>query len=159
MTGYDSRYTIARTPTEVMLYLDLTPCPDCGSNEAAWEDSRTEADGEPVHTRPRAPVGRGAQREYLFSPPPNDSPDFGGPEPSELIDAGQWLLLVADRIAAEVAADDRSAASRTVMALARQAVEEVVKFVPADRDAVPDDAFWTDHGRATRELDPGRFRG
>jgi hypothetical protein len=157
MTGYDSRYAIARTPTEVMLYLDLTPCPDCGSNEAAWEDSRTEADGEPVLRYAGVCAGCGAQREYLFSPPPNDSPDFGGPEPSELIDAGQWLS-VADRIAAEVAADDRSAASRTVMALARQAVEEVVKFVPADRDAVPDDAFWTDHGRATRELDPGRFR-
>ncbi|MFF0341130.1 hypothetical protein [Kribbella sp. NPDC004875] len=157
MTGYDPRYAIARTPTEVMLYLDLTPCPDCGSHEAAWADRRTEVDGEPVIRYAGACAGCGAQREYLFSPPSNESAAFGGSEPSELIDAGQWLA-VADRIAGEVAVGDRSAAARRVMALARQAVEEVVKFVPADLDAVPDDAFWTADGRATRALDPGRFR-
>ncbi|MGW7685961.1 hypothetical protein ACWGID_34770 [Kribbella sp. NPDC054772] len=157
MTGYDPQYAIARTPTEVMLYLDLTPCPDCGSHEASWEDRRTDVDGEPAIRYAGVCAGCGAQREYLFSPPLTESPAFGGPEPSELIDAGQWLS-VADRIAAEVAVDDRSEAARTVMAFARQAVEEVVKFVPANVDAVPDAAFWTADGRATRELDPGRFR-
>ncbi|WP_238332567.1 hypothetical protein [Kribbella jejuensis] len=99
----------------------------------------------------------GAVREYLFSSPPQLYDDFGGPEPSELIDAGQWLAF-ADQVAGLVAVDDRSEEARAAMTLARQAVEEVVKFVPAAADAVPEDAFWTEAGRAVRALDPGRFR-
>lgn len=158
MTGYDPRYAIARTPTEMMLYLELTPCPDCGSDQADWHDRLTEVDDEPVLSCTGVCAGCGARREYLFSQPPRiqDEP-FGGPEPSELVDAGQWLTI-ADRIAAQVAVHDDSEAARAAMAIARRAVEEVVKFVPPSADAVPDEAFWTEAGRSERALDPGRFR-
>ncbi|TDW22804.1 hypothetical protein [Kribbella kalugense] len=150
MSTYDPPYAIARTSTEVSLYLDLIPCPDCGSDQADWQEEAFTYTGECV--------GCGAQREYTFSPPEHAIRDtFGGPEPSELIDAGQWLA-VADRIAGEVAVNDRSEGALTAMALARQAVEEVLKFIPPSQDTVPDEAFWTDAGRAERELDPGRFR-
>ncbi|TCC25497.1 hypothetical protein [Kribbella speibonae] len=157
MNDYDPPYAIARTTTEVMLYLDLTACPDCGSDAAEWQHD--------LHVGALRYVGAcarcGSEREYLFSPPYqgflDDGATFGGPEPSELVDAGQWLA-VADWIAGEVPADDRSEAARAVMAYARQAVQEVLKFVPPAGDAVPDEAFWTDAGRAERERDPGRFR-
>ncbi|MGW5189168.1 hypothetical protein ACWEOO_07940 [Kribbella sp. NPDC004138] len=156
MNGYDPPYAIARTTTEVSLYLDLTACAGCGSDQASWEHD--VHDGALRYVG--ACAGCGAEREYLFSPPYqglDDSTTFGGPEPSELVDAGQWLA-VADRIAGEVPADDRSEAARTVMEYAHQAVREVLKFVPPAADAVPEEAFWTDAGRAERDREPGRFR-
>ena len=157
MNDYDPPYAIARTTTEAMLYLDLTACPDCGSDQAAWQSD--VYDGALRYIG--ACAGCGAEREYLFSPPYqgllDDVATFGGPEPSELVDAGQWLA-VADWIAGEVPADDRSEAARTVMAYAHEAVQEILKFVPPAGDAVPEEAFWTDAGRAERERDPGRFR-
>ncbi|MGW6196513.1 hypothetical protein ACWF0M_10260 [Kribbella sp. NPDC055110] len=157
MTDYDPPYAIARTTTEAMLYLDLTVCHGCGSDQAAWQYD--------VHDGALRYVGAcadcGAEREYLFSPPYDglldDVATFGGPAPSELVDAGQWLA-VADWIAGEVAADDRSEAARTAMAHACQAVQEVLKFVSPYGDVVPEEAFWTDAGRAERDRDPGRFR-
>jgi hypothetical protein len=44
------------------------------------------------------------------------------------------------------------------LAIARAAVEEVVKFIQPGQDAVPDDAFWTEDGRRVRDTEPGRFR-
>jgi len=157
VNDHDPPYAIARTTAEAMLYLDLTACPDCGSDDAVWQ--RAIDDGA---LRYVGVCGHcGAEREYLFSPPYqgllDDVATFGGPEPSELVDAGQWLAI-ADAIAGEVPADDRSAAARAVMAYACQAVQEVLKFVPRAGDAVPVEAFWTDAGRAERERDPGRFR-
>lgn len=157
MNDYDPPYAIARTTAEAMLYLDLTGCPDCGSGDAVWQHDVDDGALRYVGTCARC----GAEREYLFSPPYEGLLDevetFGGAEPSELVDAGQWLAI-ADTIAGEVAADDRSAAARAAMAYAYQAVQEVLKFVPWTGDAVPDEAFWTDAGRAERERDPGRFR-
>lgn len=157
MTDYDPPYAIARTTTEVMLYLDLTACAGCGSDEASWRHDVAEA-----ALRYAGVCGHcGAEREYLFSPPCDGLLDgvatFGGPAPSELIDAGQWLA-VADSIAAEVAAVDESDAARRAMAYAHEAVREVLKFVGPTGETVPDEAFWTDAGRAERERDPGRFR-
>jgi hypothetical protein len=101
--------------------------------------------------------GCGAGREFLFGLPdaeaaPGAFPDFGGPEASEILDAGQWLEI-ADR----AAADDGVDADRR-LALARAAVEEVVKFIPLGEHVVPDDAFWTDEGLRVRAEEPGRFR-
>lgn len=160
MSAYDPPYAIARTSAEAALYLELTPCPDCGSTETDWYDQQMGG----VLSCAGVCAGCGANREYLFSSPqPDDSvpqsatSEFGGPEPSELINAGQWLAF-ADQIAGQVAVDDRSEQARDAMAVARQAVEEVAKFVPASADAVPEEAFWTEAGREVRALDPGRFR-
>jgi hypothetical protein len=82
-------------------------------------------------------------------------PTFGGPEPSELLDAGQWLQ-VADSAVAVVPTDPVEAGK--VLAVAQAAIAEVIKFVPAGADAVPEDEFWTPEGQAVREAEPGRFR-
>lgn len=163
MSDQDPKYAIARTGDETLLYLELHPCVDCGSIDTPWEHGLTEEDGELVISYAGVCVGCGAEREYLFGLPERESvgpfPNFGGPEPSELLDAGQWLT-VADRAAGSVPADSpaRDAQAAVVMRVARAAVEEVVKFVPPGSGTIPDDALWTEEGRRVRDAEPGRFR-
>lgn len=154
-------FAVARTRDEAHLYLELNPCEDCGSITTEWEHGLTEVDGELAISYAGVCSGCGAEREYLFGLPEREVaagsfPTFGGPEPSELLDAGQWLR-VADVAAGDVPTDD-PAEARRVLAIAQAAVEEVIKFIPAGSDAVPDDAFWTDEGRRLRDAEPGRFR-
>ncbi|GAA3155994.1 hypothetical protein GCM10020001_094890 [Nonomuraea salmonea] len=87
---------------------------------------------------------------------PAGYPTFGGPEPSELLDAGEWLW-VADLTAGNVPVDDEAEAHRT-LSIATAAVEEVVKFIPPGADEVPDDGFWSQRGREMRAAEPGRFQ-
>ncbi len=141
-------FAVARTVDEARLYLELTPCEDCGAQASEWDQGLTTVDGQLAVSYIGACPGCGAGREFLFGlpaveTPPGAFPDFGGAEPSEILDAGQWLAI------ADNAAGDE---------LARAAVEEVVKFIPAGEYAVPDDAFWTDEGLRVRAEEPGRFR-
>ncbi|GAA2832128.1 hypothetical protein [Kribbella solani] len=153
-------FAVARTRDEAQLYLELHPCPDCGSDEADWEQSLVRVNGE-LHSQYAAVCpGCSAEREYLFGLPEHETPvhgwpTFGGPEPSEILDAGQWLD-VADRAASDVPTDPAEAGK--VLAVAYAAVVEVIKFVPAGRDAVPEDEFWTPEGQAVLAAEPGRFR-
>ncbi len=161
MSTYDPTYAIARTSDEVLLYLELNPCPDCGTVATSWEDGLAQLDGELVISYTGECPGCDAEREYLFGLPEREAlgpfPNFGGPEPSELLDAGQWLQ-VADRAASTVGVDDRSEAARAVLDVAAASVAEVVKFIPPGEDVVPVDAFWTGEGRAMLDAEPGRFR-
>jgi hypothetical protein len=153
-------FAVARTRDEAQLYLELHPCPDCGSGDAPWEQALVEIDGELASSYAAACPGCSAQREYLFGLPARETPvhgwpTFGGPEPSDVIDAGQWLE-VAERAVSAVPADPVEAGR--VLAIAQAAVAEVIKFVPAGADAVPEDEFWTAQGQAVRAAEPGRFR-
>jgi hypothetical protein len=90
-------------------------------------------------------------------------PEFGRAEPSEIIDAGQWLRC-ADRIQAATPASvlgvsaDEWRARRYMFKAAAESVGEVLKFIPGDADDVPPRGFWTEDGRAERDRDPHRFR-
>jgi hypothetical protein len=153
-------FAVARTRDEAHLYLELNPCQDCGSIDAPWEHGIAEVDGELAISYAGVCPGCDAKREYLFGLPAKETravswPTFGGPEPSELLDAGQWLD-VADRAAGAVPADPEEAGR--VLAVARAAVDEVIKFIPPGQDAVPDDEFWTPEGSRVRAAEPGRFR-
>ncbi|MFF0341133.1 hypothetical protein [Kribbella sp. NPDC004875] len=153
-------FAVARTRDEAQLYLELHPCPDCGETDAPWEQALVEIEGELASSWFAVCPGCAAEREYLFGLPARETPaqgwpTFGGPEPSEVLDAGQWLD-VADRASADVPTDPAEAGK--VLAVAQAAVTEVIKFVPAGADAVPADEFWTPEGLAVREVDPGRFR-
>jgi hypothetical protein len=153
-------FAVARTRDEAHLYLELHPCPDCGSTDTPWEHGLTEIKGELAISYAGVCAGCDADREYIFGLPLEETravgwPTFGGPEPSELLDAGEWMA-VADQAAANVPVDRVEAGK--VLAVARAAVDEVIKFVPAGQDAVPEDEFWTPEGRAVRAADPGRFR-
>jgi hypothetical protein len=153
-------FAVARTRDEAHLYLELHPCPDCGAADAPWEQALVEVDGEIASSYAAICPGCSAEREYLFGVPARQTaveewPAFGGSEPSEILDAGQWLA-VADTAAASVPTDPVEA--DRVLAIAQAAVAEVIKFVPAGADAVPDDEFWTPQGQAVLAAEPARFR-
>jgi hypothetical protein len=154
-------FAVARTRDEALLYLELHPCETCGSVETEWEHGLEEFDGELAISYVGTCTDCGAERFYQFGVPARETitgtfPNFGGPEASELLDAGEWLR-VADLSASEVPVNDRPAAER-VLSVAAAAVEEVLKFIPPGQDEVPADAFWTDEGRQVRDVEPGRFR-
>lgn len=149
----------ARTRDEAHVYLDLTPCPTCGSVETEWRHALAQVDGELVAAYDGACQDCSAQREYLFHLPEREhaggTPNFGGPEPSALIDPGQWLAL-ADLLMAAVPADDPDAAAE-IAAFATAAVAEALKFVPDGADTVPPSSFWSTTGRQVHDRQPGRF--
>ncbi|MEV6283157.1 hypothetical protein [Kribbella sp. NPDC051770] len=147
----------ARTRDEAYLYLDLTPCPTCGSAETEWRHALAQVDGELVTAYDGTCQGCEAEREYLFELPAREHaggvPNFGGPEPSALLDPGQWLD-VADQLMSAV--DPDKAGEMAVFAAA--AVAEVLKFLPPGVDTVPAERFWSAAGRQVYDRQPGRFR-
>lgn len=147
----------ARTRDEAYVYLDLTPCPTCGSVETDWRHALAQVDSELVAAYDGTCQGCSAEREYLFQLPEREQAGgFGGPEPSALLDPGQWLEL-ADQLMAAVPADDPDAAGE-IAAFATAALAEVLKFIPAGADTVPASSFWSTTGRQTYDNQPGRFR-
>src|SRR5947208_607578 len=152
-------FAVARTRDEAHLYLDLHPCEDCGSVDTAWDSALVDVGGELANRYAGTCARCGRQREYLFGLPERETvpvgfPTFGGPEPSQLVDAGQWLW-VAD-LSAEGAAEDPEEA-RGTLAIAIAALEEILKFMGAGAERVPERAFWSETGRRVRDQDPARF--
>ena len=161
---------LARSNAEAHLYMDLHPCA-CGEIHFPRASSVvTTPDGVLASRYAGTCPQDGAEREFLFrlpehfvSPPPDGVVAYGGPEPSELIDPGEWLSIAdayARSVPADTAslADDGLATARAMLVHAVAAVEEVLKFIPAGADRVPEDAFVTDRGRAAYTREPGRFR-
>jgi hypothetical protein len=161
---------LARTNAEAHLYMDLNPC-SCGEIRFPRASSViTTPEGDLASRYAGVCPQDGAEREFMFRlperimpPPPDGLVAYGGPEPSDLIDPGEWLS-VADAYARSVPADtatlaaDGLATARSMLVHAAAAVDEVLKFIPAAADRVPEDAFVTDRGRAAYTKEPGRFR-
>jgi hypothetical protein len=153
-------FSVARTRDEAHLYLDLHPCAECGSAETTWDNGLVGLGDEPASRYSGTCSGCGTHREFLFGLPereviPAGWPTFGGREPSELLDPGEWLW-VADLTASNVPTDD-SAAARRALLIATAAVEEVMKFIPPGQEDVPAEAFWSERGRELRDAAPSRF--
>ncbi|WP_433247189.1 hypothetical protein ACQPYK_46590 [Streptosporangium sp. CA-135522] len=152
-------FSVARSGDEAHLYLDLHPCA-CGSADTAWESELGSVEEEPVARYSGTCPGCGAEREFVFGLPEHEVPSvrfptFGGREPSQLLDAGEWMW-VADLTASNVPADDPRGAEQA-LAIATAAVDEVIKFVPPGEDEVPERAFWSARGRGMRDAEPSRF--
>jgi hypothetical protein len=157
------------------MFMALHPCA-CGDERFAPAVRMTLDDGELVtHYAGRCRTCH-TGREFAFRiddeftadgehpPLTPGEPEYGrGPEPSEIIDAGQWLRS-AERIVAATPSNILGVSEREWLArryrfkAAAESVGEVLKFIPADLDDVPDHAFWTDDGRAERDRAPDRFR-
>ncbi len=153
---------LARTLDEAQLYLDLRPCPRCGAQDAVWDSTLVELNGAWVRSYARAcPVCGTGDAVPVRLPEPGREPastgrlSFGGDRPSELLDAGEWLW-VADLAAGHLPVED-PAEARANLEVAAAAMEEVLKFLPAIRTAVPPYAFWSGRGRQVRDREPGRF--
>jgi hypothetical protein len=144
-----------RTSAEVHIYMDQRPCA-CGDIEFDRQ-SAVMTDRGVLCSRY---FGRcrtcGTMREFIFELPKAQRPignqvEFGGSDPSRLLDAGEWMA-----ISEYYAKLDPGTAED--LDIARAALEEVIKFLANGADSVPGNAFWTERGRAVRDREPGRFR-
>ena len=161
---------LARTNAEAHLFMDLHPC-ECGEVRFPRSSSVIETDDGDLASHYTGTCRKdGRPREFTFRlpqqilPPPGDgSVRYGGAEASELLDPGEWLG-VADAYARNVPADtaaldaDGLARAKAMLNRAAAAIDEVLKFIPAGADRVPEQAFGTDRGRAAYAQEPGRFR-
>ena len=150
---------LARSHAEADLYLFRQPCRTCGHVEVLTVQgfSFRQQDGYELR-RLRTRCGNcGAEDAYVFRFPPDGSaPEtgplrFGGPEQSQLLDPGEWLLVAGDMVG-ELPPDPRGLAPQQRRALrdrvdvALAAVGEAAKFVDPDENAVPAVAFWSRTG-------------
>lgn len=147
--------------------MDLRPC-DCGEARFNRSSVVVELAGGELASRYAGSCARcGSAREFMFSLPPQaarptEEIQYGNAEPSQLLDAGEWLL-VADSYARAVPSDphrlpepDRRRA-RARLASAVAALDEVLKFVPPGGTQVPATAIWTVLGGSVCRQEPGRF--
>jgi hypothetical protein len=159
---------VARTSAEAHLYLDLHPC-SCGEARFTRDSAVVVTDDGDLASRYTGECPRcGTHREFLFRlpeeilMPSGDDFRFGGPDPSQLLDPGEWRM-VAEEYASATPADIASLPvgqrrqARATLSRAAAALDEVLKFVPEGADEVPVTAFTTERGRAAHAREPGRF--
>jgi hypothetical protein len=158
---------LARTNAEAHLFMALRPCA-CGERRFARTSSVVAIDGELASRYTGACERCGTPRRFEFRllrevlQPPATGMVYGGAEPSELLDPGEWLS-VADDYARSVPVGARldggaRRSARQRLAAAIAALDEVRKFAPPGAFEVPVNAFTTPFGRAIRDKEPGRFR-
>ncbi|MEV1065468.1 hypothetical protein [Streptomyces sp. NPDC050263] len=155
----------ARSAFEAHLYMDLHPC-ECGSGDFDRQHRLEQHGDDLVAVYEGACRQCGTTRRFAFRmaeevPPP--PPAFGGPEPSQIIDPGEFLD-VAFRIAESTgvqllnAPESEHYKHREAVAYVLAAYEEVVKFIPPGQDAVPASAFVSEVGKGRYQREPGNFR-
>jgi hypothetical protein len=84
---------------------------------------------------------------------------------SQLVDAGQWILVAGTyarrALDADLAYTGEPGQDRTTVELnwqfAAEAIGEALKFLPEDADRLPDEAFWSDLGVQLQREQPQRI--
>jgi hypothetical protein len=154
----DPEMLIARSSPECHLYIELHPC-SCGETELASKHALVASGDDLVAVYENACPRCATPRRFEFVLDPEIPPGmkFGGAKPSQIIDAAQYLA-VADAAAKAVPAGATGSQAKLVMSRAVDALEEVVKFIPAGADRVPVEAMFTAAGKAIYLAEPGRFR-
>jgi hypothetical protein len=107
----------------------------------------------------------GSPRSYAFrtaDEPPPAPPAFGGADPSQIIDPGEFMWI-SDQISTDVGLQMLNTPQPThqkfhsELAYAVAALEEVVKFLPEGADRISDRLFTSQRGRRVWEKDPNAF--
>jgi hypothetical protein len=147
----------ARSSLECRLFIELNVCA-CGQTPGELAHRLVSRDDRLVALYEGNCARCGRSLEYAF--PLADeivaADKFGGREPSQLIDAGQFLRE-SDRAARRVA-DSLAPESLYWLGRAIACLEEVLKWIPEGEERLPASAFFTEDGlRGSRE-EPGRFR-
>jgi len=103
-------------------------------------------------------------REFKFALPEWPFPAtgaYGGDDPSQLLDAGDWLWVAtshAERARAQADAGPAGqAAVERWLGIAVAALDEALKFFPPAAEEPPPEAFFTERGREMRRLHPEWF--
>jgi hypothetical protein len=158
---------LARTNAEAHLYMDVRPC-ECGDARFTRTSTVLRLPEGLASRYSGACAGCGRAREFTFLLPEEiflpegDQVRYGGAEPSQLLDAGEWLWI-AEQHARVVpySAHRRPEPEREQylghLNIAAGAMEEVIKFVPRGSRVVPESALWTERGRSVYAAEPGRF--
>jgi hypothetical protein len=151
---------LARSQAEADLYLFHQPCRTCGHTQVLTVRgfSFQPRDGHELRWLRTRCDNCGAQDEYAFRFPPDGQPApdtgplrFGGPEQSQLLDPGEWLLLTGDMVGG-LPPDPQGLEPKVRRALrdridiALAAVGEAGKFLDPEEDVVPAVAFWSRGG-------------
>ncbi|MEX2985632.1 hypothetical protein [Streptomyces sp. C36] len=155
---------ITRSMQEAHLYMDLHPCA-CGTEEFDRQHRLEDRDGVLTSVYEGACPQCGRTRLFEFTTSearPPAPPEFGGPEPSQIIDPGEFMWI-GDRVSTESGlrllntppAEHREIRPATAYAIA--AFEEVAKFLPEGADCIPEDRFTSERGREMYAKDPTRF--
>jgi hypothetical protein len=159
----------ARTFNEAILYIRLRPC-GCGEMEAAWQDVPLTLRGQPARYFTAACANCGRSREFTVAMPEDaqrrDDVVYGdGDEPSTVIDPGEWLGVsdLYGQRAEEVLTDEqfggRDDVNVVYFALSARvsALDEILKFMPANADVMPEWLCRSITGRTVFEANPNRF--
>ena len=154
----------ARSSAEAHLYMDLHRC-ECGSG-GFDRRHRLELHGDVLVAVYEGACGQcGVTRRFEFRmteeiPPP--PPAFGGAEPSQIIDPGEFEA-VAGRLAESTGIqllntpESEHHKLRGAMAYVVAAYEEMLKFLPPGEDAIPATAFVSEVGKARYRRDSGNY--
>ena len=156
---------LARTSAEAHLYIAQQPC-GCGGRgfAGAGLDSAVIEAGDDLASRYTGRCAAcGVTRRFEFRlpdrplVPPRPGLQFGGAEPSQLLDPGEWMAI-ADDHSRRVPAHGGAGQGQHDLAVAAAAIDEILKFIPPGGDACPAAAFTSARGRAGYDAEPGRFR-
>jgi hypothetical protein len=155
---------VARAMAECHMYMDLHPCERCGEPYFPWTvHEAAERDGQRISSYEGDCPACGTRRrfEFVVLDPNLPPPALGGPEPSTIIDPGEFYEL--GESAAEAtklpggASPEQVGDAWDAAGDAAAATEEILKFLPPGAAAVPVEAFTSERGRAVRTADPSRF--
>jgi hypothetical protein len=86
---------------------------------------------------------------------------FGGARPSTIIDAGQYMSAAeaaAKQVPVHPGQPEQRLHALGRMARAVACLEEVLKWIPAGDDRIPEEAFFTTEGTQIYAREPGRYR-
>jgi hypothetical protein len=144
--------------------MDLHPC-TCGSGDFERRHRLEQHGDDLVAVYEGVCRQCGEKRRFAFRmakeiPPP--PPAFGGAEPSQIIDPGEFAEI-AFRVSRSAGLqllntpESEHYKLRDAVAYGVAAFEEILKFIPPGQDAVPADAFTSDMGRARYRREPGKF--
>lgn len=148
---------IARSSLECRLFIELDVCA-CGQTPGELAHRLVSRDDRLVALYQGSCAGCKRSLEYAF--PLADeivaADKFGGHEPSQLIDAGQFLRE-SDR-AVHRAAETAAPQNLYWLGRAIACLDEVLKWIPDGAEQPPSSAFFTEDGLRFSRQEPGRFR-
>ena len=154
----------AHSRMEVSFYLKVTPCDNCGRGPLAPADPDSLSGSLPFESlairceacglASTLPVKVASLRDAIAHEVPVVNPT---PEPSCLLDVGQWLVLYSMLMEEGKRTEDR-VRGRYLALQAAQCLEEAVKFYDDDEnDLPPREAFTCDASRERFRDAPAQF--
>ncbi|MDT9688413.1 hypothetical protein Q5762_08590 [Streptomyces sp. P9(2023)] len=154
----------ARSSFEAHLYMDLHPC-ECGSGDFDRQHRLEQRGDDIVAVYEGACRQCGTARRFAFRmageiPPP--PPAFGGSQPSEIIDPGEFAEVafrISESAGLQLLRTPKSERYklRDAVAYTVAAFEEMLKFLPPGEDAIPASAFTSEVGKARYRREPRKY--